>query len=494
MRRLVLMFVVLAALVAAPQSWAWTWPLSGAVLRPYSLGPDPYAAGQHRGIDIAGVRGDPVRAPAAGTISFAGVVPSSGRTVTIQTEGYAVSLTHLGEFSVVKGDSVSEGYVIGTAGTSGDPEWPLPYVHLGIRVSSAADGYVDPATLLPPRAVVPPPVPVTETPATVPVPTPVVTPVPVVIPGTPEVIPGTPEVIPGTPAPGPSVALPAATATAAPRGAVSAVTDPTTAVVVPVLAAVSGSVGRSPILSGGRPERSSHVTPRVTLHGLDSRPSQTLDPSVRPPTHAPSVVADAAAPGRDGVLRDAGGAEVAVVPGLQRRPVRDPRSASVRPVGAPSMAAPVAASPPSPRPQDHSVAPHPGSPSVAFRDVSHLANAVRSGRSDERGRNVCTVALGLVFLLLVGVVAAVLARHRRIDSHGALLHHDTDLLRQLDAAHRARLHDDCGGHPRAEPATAWRRDVLSDRRRRARREGRPGRRGAGSVTAGVRRPDRGRLA
>src|SRR5262245_9423272 len=91
---------LLALLVLAPAASAWTWPLHGDVLRPYSLGADPYAAGQHRGIDVGGDAGEPVRAPASGTVSFAGVVPGSGRTVTIQLEGYAVSLTHLAEIAV----------------------------------------------------------------------------------------------------------------------------------------------------------------------------------------------------------------------------------------------------------------------------------------------------------------------------------------------------------------------------------------------------------
>ena len=124
------------------------------MLRPYSLGPDPYAAGQHRGVDVAGKDGEAVRAPASGTVSFAGVVPGSGRTVTIQVDGYAVSLTHLGEISVAKGAPCR-----GRDHRRGGPEWRVrvadAYVHLGIRVSSAADGYVDPPTLLPPRSVLP---------------------------------------------------------------------------------------------------------------------------------------------------------------------------------------------------------------------------------------------------------------------------------------------------------------------------------------------------
>ena len=53
------------------------WPADGPVLRPFQLGADPYAAGQHRGIDVGGAAGAPVRRPAAGTVSFAGSVPNT---------------------------------------------------------------------------------------------------------------------------------------------------------------------------------------------------------------------------------------------------------------------------------------------------------------------------------------------------------------------------------------------------------------------------------
>jgi hypothetical protein len=158
MRRLALLLGTAIALASAPSASAWSWPLSGDVLRPYSLGSDAYAAGQHRGVDVAGTTGDQVRAPASGFVTFAGVVPTHGKTVTLRTDGgYLVSLTHLGDVSVSKGASVTEGDQVGSAGQSGDSEWPTPYVHLGIRVSDAADAYVDPMTLLPPRAVAPPP-------------------------------------------------------------------------------------------------------------------------------------------------------------------------------------------------------------------------------------------------------------------------------------------------------------------------------------------------
>ena len=73
----VIAVVVLASLVSAPGALAWTWPAEGPVLRPFSIGADPYAGGQHRGVDIAAELGRAVLAPAAGTVSFAGVVPAA---------------------------------------------------------------------------------------------------------------------------------------------------------------------------------------------------------------------------------------------------------------------------------------------------------------------------------------------------------------------------------------------------------------------------------
>ena len=60
--------------------------------------PDPYAGGQHRGVDIGGrVGARRASRPPAGTVSFAGAVPGGGRAVTIQTaDGYAVTLLQLG--------------------------------------------------------------------------------------------------------------------------------------------------------------------------------------------------------------------------------------------------------------------------------------------------------------------------------------------------------------------------------------------------------------
>src|SRR5262244_3072690 len=84
MRRILL--ALLVALAVAAPAGAWTWPADGPVIQPYSFDPQlPKAPGFHRGIDVAGPIGATVRVPASGVVSFAGVVPSNGRCVTIET-------------------------------------------------------------------------------------------------------------------------------------------------------------------------------------------------------------------------------------------------------------------------------------------------------------------------------------------------------------------------------------------------------------------------
>ena len=148
------------ALAGSPAALAWSWPASGAVLAPFVVAPSEYEAGQHRGVDVAGTAGEPASSPSAGTVRFAGTLPRHGRSLTIETpDGYTVTLLHLGSVSVSTGADVAEGEPVGTIGRSGELEHEEPYVHLGVRRTADADGYVDPLELLPPRAAAPAPVP-----------------------------------------------------------------------------------------------------------------------------------------------------------------------------------------------------------------------------------------------------------------------------------------------------------------------------------------------
>src|SRR6186713_2543765 len=147
------------ALLSGSSAWAWSWPVDGPVLRGFSVSEDAYAAGQHRGIDVALGSAPAIRAPATGEVTFAGSVPTNGLTVTISFGEYKVSLTHLGPLRVRRGATVAEGDVVAEPGPTGEAEYPVPYVHLGVRLGST-ETYVDPLSLLPPRgASHPPPAP-----------------------------------------------------------------------------------------------------------------------------------------------------------------------------------------------------------------------------------------------------------------------------------------------------------------------------------------------
>jgi hypothetical protein len=153
--RRVVVLIVFALALPVSVAQAWTWPVNGPVLRPFSFDrAHPYAAGQHRGVDLGAAAGAPVRAPVDGTVTFSGTVPSGGKTVSIQTpSGYTATLLHLGSIGVTRGASVEEGSVVGTVGPSGTVDLAEPFVYFGVRLTSDEQGYVDPLGLLPPRAV-----------------------------------------------------------------------------------------------------------------------------------------------------------------------------------------------------------------------------------------------------------------------------------------------------------------------------------------------------
>ena len=179
--RLLVALVAVVCLVSPGSASAWSWPASGDVLRGFSLGDDPYAPGQHRGVDIAGPRGSELRAPVEGTVTFAGTVGANGKTVTIATaDGYSVTLVHLGGIAVSKGVAVDEGDAVGSIGPSGEAEHDQPYVHLGVRRTADPQGYLDPLGFLPQRGGVsePPAPPPTPAPAPAPQPQPAPQPAP----------------------------------------------------------------------------------------------------------------------------------------------------------------------------------------------------------------------------------------------------------------------------------------------------------------------------
>lgn len=152
---IVFTFVLLAAPNSASAtagtggSGAWPWPLLGEVITPYKNVPDRYAAGQHRGLDIAAPVGRPVLAIVPGRVSFAGKLPDGGQTVTVRSADgrWLVSDLHLATRDVQRGDSVRPGARLGSVGTSGRRSAEPAHLHLSVRRTSDR-AYVDPLTLL----------------------------------------------------------------------------------------------------------------------------------------------------------------------------------------------------------------------------------------------------------------------------------------------------------------------------------------------------------
>jgi hypothetical protein len=167
--------VALAAFVALPgtASAAWVWPLRGDVITPYRNVDDPYAGGQHRGIDIAGPVGARVVAAAGGEVRFAGTAGSSGLTVSIRTtDGFDTSYLHLSSVSVREGEAVSSGDELGAVGTTGSRSASEPHLHFGVREAGTRHAYRNPLDFLPPPEAPPAP----DSPRAAPSPTPVPTP------------------------------------------------------------------------------------------------------------------------------------------------------------------------------------------------------------------------------------------------------------------------------------------------------------------------------
>ncbi|MEU9402588.1 M23 family metallopeptidase [Streptomyces sp. NPDC048242] len=126
---------------------ARTWPVGTrpAVLRGWEPPASVYAAG-HRGVDLAAPPGAPVRAVAAGRVSYAGRVAGRG-VVAVRLAGTSLRTTYEPvRAEVEKGAEVRAGEVVGTVETTGS-HCPGTCVHWGLLDGTT---YLNPLELLPP--------------------------------------------------------------------------------------------------------------------------------------------------------------------------------------------------------------------------------------------------------------------------------------------------------------------------------------------------------
>ncbi|MGV9276605.1 murein hydrolase activator EnvC family protein [Streptomyces griseosporeus] len=123
------------------------WPVGvrPTVVRGWDPPLTPYGRG-HRGVDLAAAPKSPVRAVAAGRVTFAGRVAGKG-VVSIELSGTELRTTYEPvRASVDKGDEVAAGEVVGTVEATGT-HCPAGCLHWGLRRGEA---YLDPLSLLPP--------------------------------------------------------------------------------------------------------------------------------------------------------------------------------------------------------------------------------------------------------------------------------------------------------------------------------------------------------
>lgn len=129
----------------------WTWPVPRPEVVEAFDGPESAWSPGHRGIDLAGVAGDPIASIGPGTVAFVGQVAGIP-VIAVDHPGTGLRSTyHPVRASVSAGQRVAAGEMIGRLATSGG-HCSGHCLHLGVKRPGAGIGgraiYVDPLRLL----------------------------------------------------------------------------------------------------------------------------------------------------------------------------------------------------------------------------------------------------------------------------------------------------------------------------------------------------------
>lgn len=121
---------------------AGVFPVPGAVVRGFDPPAEAWGAG-HRGVDLAGAAGAPVRSPAAGVVTFAGLV--AGRPVLVISHGATRSTLEPVAATVGVGVQVESGEVVGRLEAGHQPCPDEACLHWGLK---RGEVYLDPLSLV----------------------------------------------------------------------------------------------------------------------------------------------------------------------------------------------------------------------------------------------------------------------------------------------------------------------------------------------------------
>ena len=122
-------------------------PISGRITSYYGYRVNP-VTGQyklHKGIDYAGNYGDPIKASKSGVVEYSGWISGYGNTIILgHGNGVQTLYPHAQTLNVSYGDTVSQGDIIATVGSTGNSTGP--HLHFEIRINGEA---VDPLNYIP---------------------------------------------------------------------------------------------------------------------------------------------------------------------------------------------------------------------------------------------------------------------------------------------------------------------------------------------------------
>lgn len=118
---------------------AFVWPVRGRISgrfgnqRVYVVNGKDVPKSAHSGMDIAAPEGTPVKAPAAGVVSFAdgGLYLTGGTLLIDHGHGVSSNFLHLSRLDVKVGERVEQGQVVGAVGKTGRATGP--HLHWGMN-------------------------------------------------------------------------------------------------------------------------------------------------------------------------------------------------------------------------------------------------------------------------------------------------------------------------------------------------------------------------
>lgn len=116
----------------------------------WQIRPDTGKVFFNSGVDLSAAVGTPVRTVGAGTVAFAGQQGSYGNLVVVNhPRGRQTRYAQLNGVAVRAGQTVKQGDLLGTVGTTGKPIAAQPHLHFEVRYASSL-GWVaeDPASYL----------------------------------------------------------------------------------------------------------------------------------------------------------------------------------------------------------------------------------------------------------------------------------------------------------------------------------------------------------